>query len=280
MRVAQEHVRHPGEAFRFLRIEVDAFRGARHRHPELELTWIQQGFGMRFVGDDAAPFEAGDLVLLGADVPHAWASAGRSRATPSIATVIQFPPSLLEQPALPELRLARPLAERARFGLAIGGDCRLAVIAVLRALESGDRFARLAGLVQILGLLLQHTRDLRPIAASPMRPPSRPQGSRRIDRVTDWVYANMARELRAAEAARLARVSTPAFSRFFRREVGKPFSTYVNEVRCGEACLKLRQSARPIALIAEDCGFRSLSHFNRQFRRRTGVTPRQYRRGA
>jgi AraC-like DNA-binding protein len=83
--------------------------------------------------------------------------------------------------------------------------------------------------------------------------------------------------LNVHDAARVAHVSPAAFSRFFRRETGKTWSDYVNDVRCSEACVALRQSDKPVAHIALDCGYRTLSHFNRAFRARLGVTPSAYR---
>ena len=46
-----------------------------HYHPEIELTLIRKGDGIRLVGDSMQPFEDGDLILLGANVPHLWRSA-------------------------------------------------------------------------------------------------------------------------------------------------------------------------------------------------------------
>ena len=139
-------------------------------------------------------------------------------------------------------------------------------------------YGRLAALVEFVGHVAAHPRDLARIASSALVAATRAGQERRVDRVTEWVARNVHRKLELAEAARIARVTPGAFSRFFRREAGKAFSTYVNDVRCGEACLQLRQLRAPIALIAEQCGFRSISHFNRQFQRRMRMTPRQYRR--
>jgi AraC-like DNA-binding protein len=278
VRIRNEHVTHPERSFRYLRYEVDRFRLERHRHRQLELTWIERGTGMRFVGDNVAPFTSGDLVLLGVDVPHAWVSAGASDPNACIASVIQFPIELISQASFPELARARPLAERARVGLQIGGRCAESVQAVLGSMPAANAFRQLACLIEIIGLMSTHPADLAPIATSPQPAAAPGVRARQIDRVTEWIARNMRRELRVVEAARLAGVSPGAFPRFFRREAGKPFSTYVNDVRCGEACLKLRQSRGPIAAIAEQCGFRSISHFNRQFRRRLGATPREYRR--
>jgi AraC-like DNA-binding protein len=285
VRILEEHVAHPGESVRFLRIETDRFRGQRHRHRQLELTWIEHGVGLRYVGDSVAPFGPGDLVLLGADLPHAWVSAGpgehghgargHGRAR---ASVLQFPLALFEQDAFPELKGARPLAEHARRGLLIGGACAGAIVARLGRMSADSAFGRLAGLIEILGWLAAKPADLTRIASSALVAATREGQERRVDRVTEWVARNMHRRLELAEAARIARVTPGAFSRFFRREAGKAFSSYVNDVRCGEACLRLRESRKPIATIAADCGFASISHFNRQFQRRMRVTPRQYRR--
>lgn len=282
MRVSEEQVSHPDRAFRFLHFEIDAFRGERHRHRQLELTWIEAGVGLRFVGDDVSPFAAGDLVLLGSNVAHSWVSSKRrGSARPAAATVIQFAPELLSLPQLPELARLGPLAARARHGLAIVGRSHDLILEVLVRMRTASAIPRLAGWIEILGLLDAHERDFRTLASSPLRGPplpatDRPE-TRRIDQTLDWIQRHLARELTVAEAARIAHITPAAFSRFFRREVGKTFTRYVNDVRCSEACLKLRLTDRPVAAVASECGFATLSHFNRQFRLRHGMTPREFR---
>jgi len=282
MRVSEEQVSHPDRAFRFLHFEIDAFRGERHRHRQLELTWIEAGVGLRFVGDDASPFAAGDLVLLGSNVAHSWVSSKRrGSAPPAAATVIQFAPELLSLPQLPELARLGPLAARARHGLAIVGRSHDLILEVLVRMRTASAITRLAGWIEILSLLDAHERDFRTLASSPLRGPALPATdrpeTRRIDQTLDWIQRHLARELTVAEAARIAHVAPAAFSRFFRREVGKTFTRYVNDVRCSEACLKLRLTDRPVAAVASECGFATLSHFNRQFRLRHGMTPREFR---
>jgi AraC-like DNA-binding protein len=39
----------------------------------------------------------------------------------------------------------------------------------------------------------------------------------------------------------------------------------------------LRRTDKAVAVIAQECGFATLSHFNRQFRLRHGATPREFR---
>ena len=47
---------------------------AWHCHPEIELTLIERGRGLRHVGDSVQEFAEGDLCLLGPDLPHTWSS--------------------------------------------------------------------------------------------------------------------------------------------------------------------------------------------------------------
>jgi AraC-like DNA-binding protein len=277
MRAIQEHVSHPNQSFRFLQLELAAFGGALHRHHQLELTWVEQGAGMRLVGDSAEPFGPGDLVLLGENVPHLWFGAPPAGQSIAVATVLQFPPELLAHAALPELHRLAPLAQRAACGLLIDGTCRDAVTVVLRQMRQASELARLAGLMQIFALLADATEQIRPLASRPSPSATGSRVERRIDRVIDWVHGHLADELDVAAAARIAHVTPAAFSRFFHREVGKTFTRYLNDLRCSQACLQLRQTAKPVALIAAECGFTSAAHFNRQFRARQGLTPREYR---
>ncbi|WP_428509736.1 AraC family transcriptional regulator [Roseateles sp.] len=281
MKVKQEHVTHSGQTFRFIRLELDAFRGERHRHRQLELTWIEQGAGLRFVGSSVEAFESDDLVLLGPHVPHAWVSAGERAGKPHLATVLQFSPDLIFQHGLPEMGSLSGLVALAGQGLQIEGAARGAMLAVLRGMPQRSSLLRLADLIELLGLLQEHQASLRPILDNAQHGSGGMQADeqRRVDRVLDWIHQHMDQSLTVEAAAALVHVTPAAFSRFFSREVGKSFTAYINDVRCSEASLRLRLSDRPVAVIARECGFETMSHFNRQFRIRTGSTPRDFRIG-
>lgn len=282
MKVKEEHVTHAGQTFRFLRFDLEAFRGERHRHRQLELTWIERGAGLRFVGSSVEPFESGDLVLLGPHVPHAWISAADHAGERHLATVLQFSPDLLTLKGLPELQALGALVARAGHGLQVLGPARDAMCDVLRGMPQQSGLLRLSGFMALLGLLQAHASSLRPILDSVQRSPV-PAGlddQRRVDRVLDWIHQHMHEPLTVADAAALVHVTPAAFSRFFSREVGRSFTAYINDVRCSEASLRLRLTARPVAAIAHECGFETMSHFNRQFRLRMGCTPLAFRRRA
>ncbi len=281
MNIIEEHISHPNTSLRLLKLELDGFRHGRHRHHHLELTWVEAGEGLRFIGDSVEAFHAGDMVLVGSRVPHAWVSTEAHIGLRHAATVLQFTPEVLKQGSLPELAHALPLVQLVGRGVLIVEPCRSEVIALLRNLAGAGALARLAGLFAILDCLVTHQAALVPIATRPLLiaegGPQATLQERRIDRVILWIHQHISQELQVAEAARLMHVTPAAFSRLFTREVGKNFTDYVNDIRCGEAQLRLRHSDLPVAVVAQQCGYQTMSHFNKQFLLRTGVTPRAFR---
>jgi AraC-like DNA-binding protein len=69
-----------------------------------------------------------------------------------------------------------------------------------------------------------------------------------------------------------------SFSRFFKKNTGKAFIQYVNELRVGLACRKLMQSDASVSEICYASGFNNLSNFNRQFKERKGMSPKEFRK--
>ena len=281
MKVFKERVVHPHESFRFMHMKLERFNGERHRHPQAELTWVVQGAGVRFVGDSAAPFEDGDLVLVGPDVPHLWVSHADDVGKPHELCVAQFPANLLETLSVPEWGDVSDLLRRASQGLVIQAPVRSEVQGLLLRMQAEQGLTRLALLLQILGLLVKHPSALQTLSSASVVVASgrgSDQTDRRIDRVVRWIQDNLAQNLRIEDAAAQVHVSPAAFSRFFRRSLGKTFTEYVNDLRCTEAAIQLRKTDKPVATVALDCGFTTMSHFNRQFLLRHGQTPRRYRK--
>jgi len=81
-----------------------------------------------------------------------------------------------------------------------------------------------------------------------------------------------------ADVARHVALSADHFSRLFRSALGMPFGEYVNRCRVAHAQRLLAGSARRVAEVSFACGFESVPHFNRVFRRITGASPTRYRR--
>ena len=101
----------------------------------------------------------------------------------------------------------------------------------------------------------------------------------RLKAVYGYVEKHFREPVPRDDLARLAGMESNSFSRFFHRTSGQTFSDYLAVIRVRHAAtlLGLRRGI-PIARIARESGFRNLSVFNRQFRKRLGVTPAAYRK--
>ena len=67
-------------------------------------------------------------------------------------------------------------------------------------------------------------------------------------------------------------------SNMFTRECGMTVSDYITSLRIEEAKRLLLSTDEPLALIAEEVGYRDAKYFSRAFRSRTGVSPSQWKK--
>lgn len=248
-----------------------------HYHPEAELVWIRQGRGWRFVGQSVEHFEAGDLILLGGNVPHAWASV-KGPSEEAIWTVIHFLPEQwgAEFWQLPEAQSLRRLLDKAAHGLRFRGAERWDIgqkVEELTTLRTHD----LESLIQFLAICqrLVHTPHSRLDAVSADGPKTEPDP--RLHHLLEWLQRQAAEPISQAEAAAQAKMSPSAFSRWFKARVGCVFHRYLNEMRVAMVCAKLSGGEGNITETAFQCGYGNLANFNRRFREITGFTPREFR---
>jgi AraC family transcriptional regulator len=80
-----------------------------------------------------------------------------------------------------------------------------------------------------------------------------------------------------AELASLAQVHPVYLGRMFRRHFGLPIGAYARRLRLEWAAQQLTATSEPLSRISFHAGFADQSHFTREFRRFSGLPPRQYR---
>jgi AraC-like DNA-binding protein len=264
-------------AFMITRFREPTFHFYWHFHSEVELVWIRYGSGLRYVGRAVEPFRSGDLVLLGSNLPHTWGSATDQRGDAEW-TVIQFQPerwgAVFWQ--MPELRELRNLIHKAGQGLQFVGRQvwdigeRMEQMSSLRPYS----FEALASFVDVCrSLLTTPCRSLnsRPLPARTAKPDPR------LQQVLASVDSLSGHPLPQAEVAARIHMGPAVFSRWFKKQMGRNFHRYLNEVRVARVCACLADGDESITAVALECGFNNLANFNRRFREVTGLTPRAFR---
>ena len=101
---------------------------------------------------------------------------------------------------------------------------------------------------------------------------------RQMQRIREFVEANLDTDIRLDQLAGLCGRSTEYFVRLFKATSGVSPYQYVLNLRIERARTLLGDDKQSIAEIALACGFSHQEHFTRMFHRFTGVTPGRYRR--
>lgn len=253
-----------------------------HFHEEYQLVVVLKGTGTRFVGDNIKHFEAGDMVFTGPNLPHVWRSDDIYFENHELLTrcvVIYFSERFMGQAFLKKEEMAnlRELFSRANRGLEVVGRTRDVIQGKMLDMLEQDGFDGVLSLLQILNMIsksgevkyINKTGYLNTVTSS---------DSERMRAVHNFVLNNYKGNILLEDAASLANLSPTSFSRYFKARTNKTFSDFVTELRIGQACKLLLNDDMAITQIAFECGYQTLSHFNRKFKDMTGTSPMKYKK--
>lgn len=96
--------------------------------------------------------------------------------------------------------------------------------------------------------------------------------------ILKYVENNYANKITISEIADVIGFSESHFMRYFKETMGTSFIEYLKDYRLTMAARLLQSSEDSILNISAEVGFDNLSYFNRSFKARYGITPRQYRK--
>lgn len=99
-----------------------------------------------------------------------------------------------------------------------------------------------------------------------------------IKAAIDYININHGEQLSLAKVAGVAGVSPTYFSALFKKEIGKNYVEYLNEVRLKAVLKEFKVSDAKISFIAEKHGFPNQEYFSRYFKKVMGVSPAKWRR--
>jgi AraC-like DNA-binding protein/quercetin dioxygenase-like cupin family protein len=247
-----------------------------HCHPEYEIVFISNGRGRRHIADHVSHYFEGDLILLGPNLPH----LGFTQETKEqhVQVVVQMKEDFLGKDffEIPEMADIRQLFERARSGLSFHGHTRWEVGQILQNMVDLDKFWRMVELLRALQIMAD-SQEVWPLKINYLSLEVKPHDQQRMQSVYHFVEQNFQKQFTLDEASQVINMTPPAFCRFFKKLNHKTFIEFVNEFRVAHACSLLSEEHLSIAAVSYESGFNNLSHFNKQFKIVTGVTPTQYR---
>lgn len=93
-----------------------------------------------------------------------------------------------------------------------------------------------------------------------------------------WLSENYREAEVVRKVVTYSRLPERTLKRRFKAATGDSLIGYVQNLRIEEAKKRLEEGDEPVEEIGHQVGYEDTSFFRRLFRRRTGLTPRQYRR--
>lgn len=254
-------------------IDTDFFDPLWHYHPEIEITFIIQGEGMRFVGDQAEKFSSYDLVAIGPQIPHHWKSENDKPGAKAI--VLQFQTRAFGEVFwdLPELFQIKEILKEMRFGLSFKANDD--TLLLFENVVNSNQISRLSALLNILDHLV-NLEQRRLLNVDYYLDSELPEN--RLEKIYFLVKQHFKENFKIQDYASKVGFTKESFSRYFKQKTGQVFVDYLNNYRITYASLLLQETDMKIIEVAFESGFQNLSNFNRQFRKIKDRSPLEYRK--
>jgi AraC-like DNA-binding protein len=282
MKLHQTEISH-GISYLSLVERDDAFFNAPyHFHPEMELVYVTESFGKRVIGDIIEPFTEGDMVFIGSNLPHIWMNDEifykENSNLKAKAIVLYFNKNIFSQGfyEMKETLTLNLFFQNAEKGIRIGGKTKEAVAQKLKDLLQKKDFEKVVGLLEIMDII-SLSKDITYITSDGYNAQLTHSETDRLSDVFKYVRQNFKENINLATIANVSNLTPQSFCRLFKKRTGKSFVEYINEVRISAACKFLLDTDWSISEVAYNCGYKTVSNFNKLFKSIMGSSPKIYR---
>ena len=247
-----------------------------HYHPEMEIVYVNGGSGKRHIGNHISYYNDGDLIFIGAHLPH-FGFTDRLTENKS-EVVIQAREDFLGEDFFeaPEMASVKRLLTRSKQGIVFHDQTKETIGPKIEGLLELSNFDRLIAFLEILQELAE-VEDYTILNVENVVLESKPQDTARLDTIYSFVSEHFKRTISLEEISDKVSMTEQAFSRYFKNKTGKTFTQFVNEYRLVHASKLLAEEHLSITDVCFECGFNNFSHFNKKFKEFTGKSPSQYR---
>lgn len=268
------------DCFAIYKSEKSSFYIPLHSHDYLEIKLIMNARGARrIVGTHIGILDDIELVCIGPNLAHGWFDH-QCNSENICEVTIQFQQDLLNDSLLKRNQLGhmRMLFENFNRGILFSGTLSRSLAPRIMALTDSKGFISILELFAILNEL-SLSNDCHILSDAVPASYERQYVNERINRVFDYLNKKFKEQVTLAEAADVASMAPGSFSRFIKAYTGNSFIDTLNEIRLGHVMRMLGETNLTVAQIAYKCGFNNLANFNRTFKNKKGLTPKEFKQG-
>ncbi|WP_316813761.1 AraC family transcriptional regulator [Pedobacter heparinus] len=255
-----------------------------HYHQEIELIYFNKGDGTQFIGDSIKRFKSGDIVLLGANLPHYWRFdeayfTTDTKPASADVRVAHFSENLFGDCFLnlPENKLLKDILEKAKRGVKVTGKNKAVVANLITRMLKAEGTERIIILMQAL-VEIAKSGELEVLSSVGFHYDLEMIEKDRINDIYDYTYANFKNKIYLEEIAEVARISPNSFCRYFKSRTRKTYSQFLIEVKVGQACKLLIEHSLNLKQVCYNSGFNNFASFHKCFKKITGKSPLCYQK--
>lgn len=247
-----------------------------HFHPEFELTFIEAPQGTRRVGNHVGQFEGSDLVFIGSNIPHLNFDYGIRTEYKKV--VLQIKDNFFKNDFVttPELASIYQLFENSKKVICFNGMTKVLVgkrLKEIHHLPYFEQFIEVLSLFQMLATSNEKTF----LHELPFDDFYNNKEQNRLKIVYAFIENNFQRNITIDEMGQLTHLSKAAFCRYFKKMTRLTFTEFLNQFRIEQAKRFLKED-KNVTETCYECGFESLSYFNRIFKKVVGQNPIQFKK--
>ena len=270
----------PQFPFRILVNEGDILT-TPHWHKEIEIILIRKGVVNLGVNDQPIQAKMGDIVIIGSgELHYVLASAGSERL------VFQFDFSFFQEISFlkdTSLSLFELFASIPAHSQDWDPDIHQEMVNLLEKIyqeyvlqKEGSSYAIKGYLCLMITLLYRNLADPKKRSHIEMDMHSN-HILQTMDEIFQYVEEHYASAIRLEEVAEHIGFSTFYFTKFFKKNTGKTFVSFLNEYRIEKAKWILLNEDIPIQELIERTGFGSAKTFYRVFKQINGCAPNGFK---
>lgn len=264
-----------GSSFRLIQWKSANDKFFWHQHPEHELIYVKRGSGKLHIGNHLGYYEEGEVLFLGANLPHTGLGYGVIGNHEEL--IVQLKDSFLGQDFMdiPEMQSVKKMFLRSNYGIIFSKSDMKTIGPKIEILINQTGLDRLLNLLEILKELAS-TPNYKVLNTRDVRFEFKHQDEQRINKIYSYVENNFKNDILLEEIAEISNLTVPSFCRYFKKMTHMTFTDFINDFRVNNAC-RLLHADMPIADVCFESGFNNLSHFNKTFKTIKGKSPRTYR---
>ncbi|MFM2368074.1 MAG: hypothetical protein RL619_370 [Bacteroidota bacterium] len=247
-----------------------------HFHPEFELTFIEAPLGNRRVGNHVGQFEGSDLIFIGSNIPHLNFDYGIRTEYEKVVLQIKQDFFKNDFVTTPELASIHQLFQNSKRVICFNGKTKESVGKRLKEIHHLPNFEQF---VEVLSLfqMLATSNEITYLHEVPFDDFYNNKEQNRLKIVYTFIENNFQRNITIEEMGELTHLSKAAFCRYFKKMTRLTFTEFLNQFRIEQAKILLK-SDKNVTETCYECGFESLSYFNRIFKKVVGQNPIQFKK--